>query len=125
MPAYVAMLRGINVSGHNAIKMERLRGLCNSLGFDDVETHVQSGNIVFQTGIENPAALSKLIGETILQSFGFDAPVIVRTSKEMRNVIANNPFLKEKGIDSSKLHVTFLSETEQRGSAKKTGTTRD
>jgi len=51
--------------------------------------------------------------------FRIDTPVIVRTSKEMRNVIANNPFLKEKGIDSSKLHVTFLSEIAQRNSVKK------
>ncbi len=112
-------MRGVNVSGHNTIKMEVLRGLCQGLGFRNVETYIQSGNIVFQTATENPAALSKWLGETILQSFGFDTPVIVRTSKEMRNVIANNPFLKEKGIDSSKLHVTFLSETAQEGSEKK------
>jgi len=119
MAEYIAMLRGVNVSGHNAIKMETLRGLCQGLGFRNVETYVQSGNIVFQTLLENPEAISKRIGETVLRSFGFDTPVIVRTSKEMRNVIGNNPFLKEKGIDSSKLHVTFLSETAQKGSEKK------
>jgi len=110
MPAYVAMLRGINITGHKTIRMEHLRALCNGLGFRKVETYVQSGNMVFQTPIENPAALSKRIGETILQSFGFDAPVIVRTSREMQKVIENNPFLKEKEVDPSKLHVTFLSE---------------
>jgi len=99
--------------------MEVLRGICEGLGFRNVDTYIQSGNIVFQTATENPPALSKHIDEAILQSFGFDSPVIVRTSKEMRNVIANNPFLKEKGIDSSKLHVTFLSETAQKGSVKK------
>ncbi len=119
MAAYIAMLRGVNVAGHNTIKMEVLRGLCQGLGFQNVETYVQSGNIVFQAATENPAGLSKRIGETILQSCGFDTPIIVRTSKEMRNVIANNSFLKEKGVDSSKLHVTFLSETAQRGLVKK------
>ena len=118
MAAYVAMLRGVNVSGHSTIKMEALRGLCQGLGFRNVDTYVQSGNIVFQTLLESPAAISKRIGETLLQSFGFNTPVIVRTSKEMRNVIVNNPFLKEKDIDSTKLHVTFLSETAQKGSAK-------
>ncbi len=112
-------MRGVNVTGHNTIKMEVLRGLCQGLGFRNVETYVQSGNIVFQALLENPEAISKRIGETVLRSFGFDTPVIVRTSKEMRNVIGNNPFLKEKGIDSSKLHVTFLSETAQKGSEKK------
>jgi len=119
MAAYIAMLRGVNVTGHNTIKMEVLRGLCQGLGFRNVETYVQSGNIVFQALLEIPEAISKRIGETVLRSFGFDTPVIVRTSKEMRNVIGNNPFLKEKGIDSSKLHVTFLSETAQKGSEKK------
>src|SRR2546422_9945204 len=91
MAAYVAMLRGVNVSGHNTIKMEVLRGLCQSLGFRNLDTYIQSGNMVFQTETENPAVVSKRIGEAILQSFGFEASVIVRTSKEMRNIIANNP----------------------------------
>jgi uncharacterized protein (DUF1697 family) len=116
MPAYIAMLRGINISGHKSMKMGDLRALCSRLGFQNVETHVQSGNIVFQTTTENPATLSKRISETILKSFGFDAPVIVRTSKQMQNVITNNPFLKRKDVDSSKLHVTFLSETVQEDS---------
>jgi uncharacterized protein (DUF1697 family) len=119
MAAYIVMLRGVNVGGHNTVKMEVLREVCVGLDFRNVDTYIQSGNIVFQTATENPAALSKRIGEAILQSFGFDSPVIVRTSKEMRNVIAGNPFLKEKGIDSSKLHVTFLSEAKQKGSVKK------
>ena len=118
MPAYVAMLRGINVTGHNSIKMEQLRGLCDRLSFRKVETYAQSGNIVFQAKAENPAFLSKRISESILDSFGFEAPVIVRTSKEMENVVANNPFLKEKDVDSSKLHVTFLLEAEQKRSLK-------
>src|SRR5260370_42466545 len=119
MPAYVAMLRGINVAGHKTIRMEHLRALCSDIGFQNVETYVQSGNIVFQTTAGNPVAISKSISEVILESLGFDVPVIVRTSKEIRSVIANNPFLKEKNIDSSQLHVTFLSETPQRCQMKK------
>jgi uncharacterized protein (DUF1697 family) len=69
--------------------------------------------------MENPAALSKRISGKILETFGFEAPIIVRTSKQMRDVIANNPFLKEENVDSSKLHVTFLSETPQEDSLKK------
>ncbi len=99
--------------------MERLRELCGGLGFRNVGTYVQSGNIVFQAPIENPAALSKRIGETINDSFGFDATVFVGTSEQIRKVIANNPVLKEKGTDLSKLHVTFLSETAQKSSQKK------
>ncbi len=118
MPAYVAMLRGVNVTGHNSIKMEQLRGLCDRLGFQRVETYVQSGNVVFQAKTENSALLSKRIGKSILDSFGFETPVIVRTLKEMENLVASNPFLKEKDIDSSKLHVTFLREALERSSLK-------
>ncbi len=119
MPTYIAMLRGVNVTGHNSIKMEQLRGLCNRLGFQKAETYVQSGNIVFQAKMENPAVLSKRIGESILDSFGIETPVIIRTSNEVENVVANNPFLKEKDVDSSKLHVTFLSERAQKNSLKR------
>ena len=114
MPAYVVMLRGINVSGHKTIKMEDLRTLCSDLGFRNAETYVQSGNIVLQSSLENPTIISKRIGAKIIETFGFEVSVIIRTSKEMRNVISNNPFLKENGIDSSKLHVTFLSEIVQK-----------
>src|SRR5437870_13334112 len=102
MAAYVAMLRGVNVSGHNTIKMEVLRGLCEGLGFRNVGTYIQIGSIVFQTAPENSAALSNRIGKTTFGAFGFDTPVCVRTSKDIRNVIASNPFLKGKGIDSPK-----------------------
>ena len=117
MPAYVAMLRAVNVTGHT-IKMEQLRGLCDGLGLQKVETYVQSGNIVFQAKTENPALLSKRIAESILDSFGFETPVIVRTSKDMESVVAHNPFLNEKDVDSSKLHVTFLEEAAQKSSLK-------
>ena len=64
-------------------------------------------------------SLSKRISESILESLGFDALVILRTAKEMQVVVANNPFLKENDVDSSKLHVTFLSEAAQKSSLKK------
>jgi len=118
MPAYVAMLRGINVTGHNSIKMEQLRRLCEKLGFQKVKTYVQSGNVAFQAKTENPALLSKRISESIRDSFGLETPVIVRTSKEMKDVVANNPFLREKDVDSSKLHVTFLREAAEKSSLK-------
>src|SRR5207249_11064192 len=118
MPAYIAMLRGINVSGQKVIRMDHLRELCTGLGFRNVETYVQSGNIVFQTQTENPAAVSKRIGETIHHSFGFDTPVSIRDSEQMRYVIAHNPFMGEKDIDPSQLHVTVLWYTTQKDSLK-------
>ena len=113
MPSFVAMLRGINVSGHNTIKMDRLLSLCHSLGFQSVKTYAQSGNIVFQATGDSPETLSRRISVAVSRTLGSDVPVIVRTSKEMGKVVLDNPFLKEKDIDTSKLHVTFLSETVQ------------
>lgn len=110
MPAYIAMLRGINVGGQKPVRMEQLRESCSALGFRSIETYVQSGNIVFLEAEKSPSNLSKSISEAILGDFGFRAPVLVKTSKEMGEVIIRNPFLKETGIDPSKLHVTFLSE---------------
>ncbi len=110
MPIYISMLRGINVGGHKRIKMDQLRKSLEALGFEQVKTYIQSGNVVFKTRRTSPAALSKKIEERIVKDFGFSASVISRTAEEMSKMIAENPFLKQRGIDPAKLHVMFLSE---------------
>ena len=110
MPTYVAMLRGINVSGHKMIKMEALRASFGALKLSNVQTYVQSGNVIFECADGSVAALSEKIERRILRDFGFSVPVFVRTAKEMAQIIKDNPFLKETAIDHSKLHVTFLSD---------------
>ena len=110
MPIYISMLRGINVGGHKRIKMDQLRKSFEALGFEQVKTYIQSGNVVFKTGKLSPSALSKKIEQRILRDFGFSVSVVSRTADEMGNAIANNPFLKQPGIDQEKFHVTFLSE---------------
>lgn len=112
------MLRGINVSGHKIVRMQDLRELCAVLGFRSIATYLQSGNIVFLDEEKPSFGLSKGIGEAILHEFGFAVPVFVKTSEEMKAVIEGNPFLREKGIDRSKLHVTFLSEAAPRSALK-------
>jgi uncharacterized protein (DUF1697 family) len=108
MPVIVSMLRGVNVGGHNKIKMDALRGLYESLGLRDVQTYVQSGNVVFRTKERNLAALGNKIENAIERSFGFRPVVVLRTSAELKNVIARNPFAKQSGIEPGKLLVTFL-----------------
>lgn len=110
MPTYIAMLRGINVSGHKPVKMERLRESFAALGFANVRTYVQSGNGVFEAKAAAPAGIGAKIAARIERDFGFSVPVMVVTSEEMGRVVKENPFLKEAGIDLSRLHVTFLSE---------------
>jgi uncharacterized protein (DUF1697 family) len=106
MPTYIALLRGVNVGG-NILKMDRLRELCAKLGAENPRTYVQSGNIVFEAqGTASHWAETlerKLEGESRLP-----VSVIVRTATEMSAVLAGNPFLKEKGIDTARLAVTFL-----------------
>jgi uncharacterized protein (DUF1697 family) len=109
MPIYVAMLRGINVGGQKIVKMENLRSSFDALGFRRVRTYVQSGNVIFEAPKTSPDNLSRLIGEKILDDFGFSVPLIVRSSGEMEKIVSDNPFLEERGIDRSRLHVSFLS----------------
>ena len=111
MAVYVAMLRGINVGGHKRIKMEPLRKSFEALGFEQVKTYIQSGNVVFSTAKLSPAGLSKRIEESILRDFGHSVSVISRTLDEMGETIETNPFLKKRGIDPTKLHVMFLPES--------------
>jgi uncharacterized protein (DUF1697 family) len=109
MPVYVALLRGINVSGHKIIKMEALRAAFATLGFSNVKSYVQSGNVVFEALAGSVGSLTGKIEKKILEEFGFSVPVFVATPKKLGETIERNPFLKAPGIDQAKLHVTFLS----------------
>lgn len=107
LPIYVAMLRGINVSGQKIVKMESLRASFEALGFSRVRTYVQSGNVVFEAQKGFLDSLSEKIREKILSDYGFSVPLIPRTSGEMRKVVSNNPFLNEREIDRSKQDQAF------------------
>jgi len=104
------MLRGINVGGQKIIRMENLRASFEALGFRRVRSYVQSGNVIFEATKSSSNNLPKLIGDKILIDCGFSAPVVLRTAEEVKQIVAGNPFLNVKGIDRSKLHVTFLSQ---------------
>src|SRR5436309_15835190 len=109
MPVIVSMLRGVNVGGNHKIKMEALRALYESLGFSDVQTYIQSGNVVFRTKATGLAALGKKIEDGIEAQFGFRPAVILRTMEELRTAIAGCPFAGREGMEPGKLLVTFLS----------------
>jgi uncharacterized protein (DUF1697 family) len=105
------MLRGINVSGHKPVKMEQLRASFERLGFTNVKSYVQSGNVVFEAARGPVLQVQEKIEKQILTDFAFSVPVLLRTAQELGEVIERNPFTKEPAIDQSKLHVTFLSKT--------------
>ena len=109
MNTYIAMLRGINVSGQKRILMADLKAMCESLGLTRVRTYVQSGNVLFDSPLENSSSLVAQIESAILKTFGFDVPVLVRTAADLRAVIDSNPFLTQRRENTAHLYVHFLS----------------
>jgi len=106
--AIISMLRGVNVGGHNIIGMEALRDAYQGIGLRNPQTYVQSGNVVFTTDERDLTALARRIEDTLERKFGFRPGVVLRTAKEMRDVIERNPFAGRKDIPPNKFHVTFL-----------------
>lgn len=109
MNIYISLLRGINVSGKNLIKMEALLKMYNSLGFSNVKTYLQSGNVIFSTTKSDSRRLTKEISDQIKIDFNLDVPVLVLTIDTLQRIIDNNPFLKDPNKEPEFLHVTFLS----------------
>lgn len=108
MDTCITMLRGVNMTGHNVIKMTRLAGLFRQMGYADAETYIQSGNIVFTCHNKNVEDVSSEIRHGILSEFNLNISVITRTSAEMKKIVSANPFLEEPGFDPSKMAVLFL-----------------
>lgn len=110
MKKYISFLRGINIGGHKIIKMAELKELYQDLGFTDITSYIQSGNVLFNSKITSIVKLSNLIHEGIMDRFGFDVAVIIRTRKELKSIIDNNPFTKKYGNDISKLCIILFNE---------------
>jgi uncharacterized protein (DUF1697 family) len=111
MQTFISLLRGVNMAGHNKIKMTDLSSLYKKIGFKDAETFIQSGNVVFS----NPENLSEAdltakIEEAISKKFKYNIPVIIRTTEELREIISLNPFVNEENFNPEKLAVIFLYE---------------
>ena len=111
MKTYISFLRGVNMTGHNSIKMADLKALFVKIGLTDAETFIQSGNVIFsKTGDITPAALSVNIEQAILEKFNYIVPVMIRTNQELSDLFSSNPFLGEADFDPSKMAVIFLHE---------------
>ena len=123
METYISLLRGINVSGQNKILMADLKALYQDLGFQNVTTYIQSGNVVFthHSPLSNQE-LAKEIENAIQQKYNFLVPVIIRKAAELSQIVAANPFVADDTIDVERLHVTFLAEQPQTGNLEKLNT---
>lgn len=109
MQKYIALLRGINVSGQKLIKMEALRKSLERLRFEKVSTYIQSGNILFESSGSDVAVLQSQIKELIQTDFGFDVPVVIITLKELLDVVSSNPYANSVLSDPAQPYVSFLS----------------
>ncbi|HEY1733648.1 MAG TPA: DUF1697 domain-containing protein [Acidimicrobiales bacterium] len=114
---YVAMLRGINVGSRNRVAMSELRAVVESLGYGDVRTYVQSGNVVF-SGSGRTTIVAGRLSVAVRDELGVDAPVVVRTGREMAEILRTSPFIAD-GLhpddEPTAFHVTFLADVPDAG----------
>ena len=108
MQRYIALLRGINVSGRNIIKMDELKKIFENLGFSNVKTYLQSGNVIFENKIEKINLLEQNISKNIYDKLGLEIKIKILTTKELENIIGNNPYKNIK--DFSNYYVAVLME---------------
>jgi uncharacterized protein (DUF1697 family) len=110
MKTFIALLRGINVSGQKKIKMSDLKILFETLSFAKVQTYIQSGNVIFDSHLTDLKSLKEKIEGKIKQKSGFDVEVIVKTPDELEHILKKNPFLKRSNKNPDRLYVTFLAD---------------
>ena len=122
---WIALLRGINVSGQKLIKMEDLRKVFESLHYENVSTYIQSGNIVFAAAGSKNGVHQQNIAKKLVAAFGFEVPVVVRSHGQLGEVIKKAPFKPSLLKENEKIHVTFLSEEPSRNGAEKLSNVRD
>lgn len=105
MPRYLALLRGINVGGHNKVAMTDLRGVAAALGHTDVATYIQSGNVVFSSADTEATRMADALEQEIADRLGVRPAVVVVSKAELAQVIADNPFPDE--MNTKGLHAVF------------------
>ena len=107
MTVYVSMLRAVNVGGSGLIKMEALREAYEAIGLADVRTLLQSGNVLFRSGLTDRQRLATRIMQEIERRFDLQIEVILRTLAEVASIVDRGPVLSPRA-DKSKLLVMFL-----------------
>jgi uncharacterized protein (DUF1697 family) len=106
MPRYIGLLRGVNLGGHNMVAMGDLRALLSRMGFEDVQTLLQSGNVVFGAAKKSPAALERELEAALAKTLKLEIDFHVRTADEWQAVIDANPFTAEAKADPARLLLT-------------------
>ncbi|MFD2099784.1 DUF1697 domain-containing protein [Flagellimonas iocasae] len=109
---FIALLRGINVGGQKKIKMAELRKTLAKSGLENVETYIQSGNIIFDSESSDSRDLEQLVFEAILKDFGFEVPTLVVTGNDIKKVLDANPFADKE--EQNKLYYVLLKQPPQK-----------
>jgi len=110
MNKFVSLLRGINVSGQKIIKMDDLRTLFESLGFKNVITYIQSGNVIFESSLQSKREIKEKTENGIEDRYGFHVHTEIRTEKELEDILINKPFdHMDREENGTKFSVSFLS----------------
>lgn len=107
---FVAFLRGINVGGNTKVKMEELRSVFEELGFTNVKTLLNSGNVIFEGPDIDLDKLREKIEELLEKKFGRKIGVLLRTSEQIRKLVSSDPFNNIHLTPEIRLYITFLSE---------------
>ncbi|WP_010522790.1 DUF1697 domain-containing protein [Aquimarina agarivorans] len=112
MKKSIALLRGINVGGKRKVLMQDLKLLFENIGYAEVSTYIQSGNVIFNATKSEPTVkVANKIEAAISKTYGFDVPVVVISAKALKNAVQENPFLTDDTVLTEQLHLTFLKET--------------
>lgn len=116
MITHLVLLRGINVSGHNMMKMDALKKALENIGFQNVQTYIQTGNVFVDTDEDNASSVGFKIKQEIFKAFGYEVPTVVIGKSDLEACFKNNQFLKENEVDTKKLYVAFISKELAAGS---------
>ncbi|OZM57558.1 cytoplasmic protein [Lottiidibacillus patelloidae] len=124
MPVYIAFLRGINVGGHNKIKMAELKNSLQTLGLQNIKTYIQSGNVIFESK-DSEVALQERIQTKIKDDFEITSTVVIRTADQLHQLVSKAPFSEQEITEATTsakgecLHVAMLPESPKESNATK------
>jgi len=114
MAIHIGLLRAVNLPGHNKVGMSQLHDLLTGLGMEDVQTVLQSGNLVFRSDVSTTTRLERVLEDAAATHLGFETDFFVRTARDWKAVVAGNPFTKEAERDPSHLLIVFLKQAPER-----------
>ncbi|QJD87280.1 DUF1697 domain-containing protein [Cohnella herbarum] len=110
MTIYIALIRGINVGGHNKVPMAELRKAYEAIGLNRVQTYIQSGNVLFESE-KSADTLRPMLEQAIAETFGISVTVAMRTAEQWERIVANCPYGKDGLLEGESIQVTILTES--------------